>query len=97
MKKTRQTSSVTYDTLSDIIGRADSIIQQYPELTYKDFTFETVYDYGDTQYVVLEYKTDETPEEEPARIKQEEAQRIVLEEWDRKKFLELQAKYGKTS
>lgn len=70
-KVTRKTGSIACMTLSELIVRAESLIEANPGLTLDDFSVEMSYGYGDSVNSVLEYETLETGEEFHKRCEQD--------------------------
>lgn len=97
MKKTRS-KRIAYDSLQDVIDFANLVIKDNPGMTYSDFDIDQEYKYGDSSIPVLEYRTEETPQERILREKIENEQKTRWEERDRQKFEELKKKFeGKSN
>lgn len=85
-KVCRRLDSIIYDSLQTVLERVDGIIKHHPELSYKDFSVDTYFEYGDESRPCLEYLTDETDEEVKKRLQFEESLRISNEERDRQTY-----------
>jgi hypothetical protein len=95
MKKDRS-KNISYDTLDKVIDFADSIIADNPDMTYKDFTIDQEYDWGDASHPVLEYETEETEFEKIQREKQEIENQARREKHEREQFEKLKKKFGES-
>jgi hypothetical protein len=84
--------SADYSSLEEVILRANEIIEEYPEITYKDFEFTVCGEYGN-EYVRVEYKRPETDEEYELRLAREAREKLSKDAARRMQYEQLKKEF----
>jgi hypothetical protein len=95
-KKVNREFACKYQTLTEVLAHAEWVIENNPGMTLSDFCFDTYHPdpYEDYEYPCMSYETPETPPEKQKRLADEAKTKATREEWERKQFEQLKAKYG---